>query len=95
MANGGNHGGKRAGSGRKPGSRNLAQKQAIDVAAAVLNSIDAEAKWLELLRSDDPKVVFDVMRYLTDRVCGRPSQTIAGDKDKPLSITQQTFPVDW
>jgi hypothetical protein len=93
MANG--HGGSRNGSGRKGGGRKLAQKQAIDVASAVLHSIDAEAKWLELLRSDDPKVVFDVMRYLTDRVHGRPAQTVAGAADQPVTMILKTFPVEW
>jgi hypothetical protein len=89
------HGGARNGSGRHKGGRNATQQKAIDVAGQVLEEIDAPEKWKALLNCGDPRVVFDVMRYLTDRCHGKPVQKIAGDRDQPVTMVLQTFPVDW
>ena len=66
------NGGRRLGAGRKKGSRNAAQLKIIDIAGQVLQDIDAKEKWKALLNCSDPKVVVDVMKYLTDRAHGRP-----------------------
>jgi len=68
------HGGKRIGAGRKPGSHTAAQLAAMDVAANVLGAVDQVAIWKKLLRSRDQKLVLDVMKYLTDRAHGKPTQ---------------------
>ncbi len=89
-------GGKRSGAGRKPGSTAAKTKVAVDIAAQVLDSIDAKAKWVALLNCGDPKVTLDVMKYLTDRVHGKPAQRIEGDPDKPVAIVLKWgAPVEW
>ncbi len=79
------NGGKRTGAGRKPGSRGVTQQKAIDVAAQVLQEINAVSHWKALLTCGDNKVISDVLKYLTNRVHGMPAQTIQGG-DKPLTI---------
>ena len=84
-------GGKRQGAGRKPGSVSAAkarlQQTARDVAAQVLSEVDAVAVWKKLiLQQEKPQVVAQVMEYLTDRVHGRPAQTIQGSAEQPVSI---------
>lgn len=79
------HGGKRNGSGRKPGARLKSTQIAIDVASQVLKEIDAVKVWKGLLTSGNPNVISDVMKYLTDRVHGKPRQVLEGG-DKPISI---------
>src|SRR5262244_1851583 len=85
------HGGKRQGAGRKPGSVSAAktrlQQTAIDVAAQVLSEVDAVAVWKKLiLQQDKPQVVASVMEYLTDRLHGRPAQTVQGNPEQPITI---------
>jgi hypothetical protein len=82
------NGGRRPGAGRKKGGRNAAQLKIIDVAGQVLQEIDAKEKWKALLNCSDPKVIVDVMKYLTDRVHGRPAQTIQGG-NQPVKIELQ------
>src|SRR5262245_56308781 len=84
-------GGKRPGAGRKPGSVSATkarlQQTAIDVAAQVLSEVDAVAIWKKLiLQQDKPQVVASVMEYLTDRVYGRPAQTVQGNPEQPIMI---------
>lgn len=70
------YGGKRAGAGRKPGGKSILKK---DIAADVLAAAGPKAIWKRLLDSEDDKLVFDVMKYLTDRVHGKALQVMAGD----------------
>src|SRR5262245_47856136 len=79
------NGGRRPGAGRKKGGRNVAQLKIIDIAGQVLQETDAKEKWKALLRCSDPKVVVDVMKYLTDRVHGRPAQVVSGSAE-PIKI---------
>ena len=80
-------GGRRVGAGRKPGTRTRLQQTAIDVAAQVLDEVDAVAVWKKLiLQQEKPQVVARVMQYLTDRVHGRPAQTIQGNPEQPVTI---------
>ncbi len=78
-------GGKRYGSGRKPGATNAKTRAIVDVAAKVLQDVDAPKVWKALLTCGEAKVIADVMKYLTNRVYGMPAQTIQGG-DKPLTI---------
>lgn len=73
------YGGKRPGAGRKPGGRNVAQKQAIDIAASVLADIDAQKHWKALLTCGDNKVIADVLKYLTNRAHGMPRQFLENE----------------
>ena len=87
-------GGKRRGAGRKPGAVSVAktrmQQTAKDVAAQVLSEVDAVAIWKKLiLQEEKPQVVASVMEYLTDRVHGRPTQTIQGNPEQPVTIQLQ------
>ena len=56
---------------RFKGGRNAAHLKIIDIARQVLQEIDAKEKWKALLNCSDPKVIVEVMKYLTDRVHGR------------------------
>src|SRR5215813_11699880 len=78
---------RRVGAGRKPGTRTRLQQTAIDVAAQVLSEVDAVAVLKKLiLQQDKPQVVASVMEYLTDRVYGRPAQTVQGNPEQPIII---------
>ena len=67
------------------------QQTAIDVAAQVLSEVDAVAVWKKLiLQEEKPQVVASVMEYLTDRVYGRPAQTVQGNPQQPI-----TFQLQW
>lgn len=81
------HGGKRGGSGRKPGSRTAAQRAATDMASQVLAEVDQVELWKKLLRSKSEKIVLGALQYLTDRAHGKPAQRqiIAGDPNAPLA----------
>ena len=70
---------------RFKGGRNAAHLKIIDIARQVLQEIDAKEKWKALLNCSDPKVIVEVMKYLTDRVHGRPTQTIQGNPEQPPS----------
>jgi hypothetical protein len=66
------------------------QQTAKDVAAQVLSEVDAVAIWKKLiLQQEKPQVVSNVMEYLTDRVYGRPTQTIQGNPEQPVTIQLQ------
>ena len=80
------NGGARKGAGRPKGSLSSITVAARDVAASVLDKVDASAVWERLIRSSDDKTVANVMMYLTDRVYGKPAQRIEGNPDKPVSI---------
>ena len=71
---------------RFKGGRNAAHLKIIDIARQVLQEIDAKEKWKALLSCSDPKVIVEVMKYLTDRVHGRPTQTIQGNPEQPVTI---------
>jgi len=63
---------------------------AKDLAAQVLHEVDAVAVWKKLiLQEDKPQVVASVMQYLTDRVHSRPTQTIQGNLEQPITIQLQ------
>lgn len=76
-------GGRRPGAGRP--NKKLVTK-INDVAEQVLKDINAGEKWKALLSCGDQKVIADVMKYLTNRVHGCPTQIVGGDKDKPLTV---------
>src|SRR4029450_7913993 len=82
------YGGKRPGSGRKPGARNLMQRIATDVARQVLNEVDAVKLWKKFLYCNSPKVAAGCLQYLTDRAFGRPTQLIGGS-GQPVKIELQ------
>jgi hypothetical protein len=66
------------------------QQTARDVAAQVLNEVDAVAIWKKLiLQQEKPQVVASVMEYLTDRVYGRPTQMIQGNPEQPVTLQLQ------
>jgi predicted DNA-binding ribbon-helix-helix protein len=68
-------GGARPGSGRKPKRiSTIAKNLPRATAAMILSEINESGEWLRLLRSSDLKLRFDVLRYLTDRRDGKPSQ---------------------
>src|SRR5262245_15084928 len=71
-------GGRRPGSGRKPGQRSVHNKIAQDVARQVLSEIDQVALWKKFLHSRSIKVGSACLQYLTDRAFGRPAQVISG-----------------
>jgi hypothetical protein len=63
------------------------QQTVLDVAAQVLSKGDAVAVWKKLiLQQDKPQVVASIMNYLTDRLYGRPAQTVQGNLEQPVTI---------
>src|SRR5262252_9366890 len=71
-------GGRRPGSGRKPGQRSIHHKIATDVARQVLSEVDSVELWKKFLHCNSPKVASACLQYLTDRAFGRPAQVISG-----------------
>lgn len=63
------HGGTRINAGQKP---QWAKHLTRNTAAVVLKQVSAKEMWLELLGHKDAKFRFEVLRYLTDRLEGRP-----------------------
>jgi hypothetical protein len=83
-------GGRRVGAGRKPGTRTRLQQTAIDVAGQVLSEVDVVAIWKKLiLQQEKPQVVARVMAYLSDRLYGRPVQSVQGNPEQPIMIQLQ------
>src|SRR5579872_4280870 len=68
-----NHGGKRAGAGRKLGARALVTRSKAE---AVLETVNEEKIWQRLLRSRNHRIVLDSLKYLTDRRDGRAVQAM-------------------
>lgn len=82
------HGGKRKNAGRKPSTvRGLVKKLPGDLAKLILADIDAESRWKALIASDDERIVFEVLRYLTDRAFGKSKQLI----DVNATVTLETL----
>ena len=78
------------GNGSVSAAKPRMQQTARDVAAQILSEVDAVAVWKKLIRQHDkPQVVANVMEYLTDRVHGRPTQTIQGNSEQPVTIQLQ------
>lgn len=80
----GEHGGKRAGSGRRKGA--VAQVKSKITAAVILDGIGEERAWKWAIataeRKKDVKTYVDILKYLTDRRDGKPKQAIeAGGPD--------------
>jgi hypothetical protein len=66
-----NQGGKRPGAGRPKGA--IARVRG-NVAERVLESVDEDAIWKDILDNGDLKLKFDAMKYLTDRRDGKAIQ---------------------
>jgi hypothetical protein len=81
-----NHGGKRAGAGRKPGARALVTRCKAE---AVLATVNEEKIWRRLMRSRNHRIVLDSMKYLTDRRDGKPVQAVSATLGGGLDIMQQ------
>src|SRR5262245_51726585 len=74
------HGGRRPGAGRKPKNFKeiMAQlkRPSRESALLILEAIKANERWIMLANCKDKRLVFDVMRYLTDRAFGKAKQAI-------------------
>ena len=81
------HGGKRKGAGRKPKSPKTLLKGLPKVNAdLILQEVDATQRWIELARSRDKKLRFEVLRYLTDRSCGKPATVASFDGQVDVKV---------
>ena len=81
---------------RRKGALNKVNATAKSIALAALASVDQVELWRKHLLNEDPRVSIAALRYLTDRVAGKPSQVVKGDPDNPISITMQwTTSPDW
>jgi hypothetical protein len=87
-------GGKRPGSGRKPGTRNYLHRTAVDCSQQVLAEVDVIALWKKVLRCNQMKVVSDALQYLMDRVYGRPQQVVTGNQAVKIEL-QWTGTPEW
>lgn len=77
------HGGKRPGSGRKPGTPNKATLELKDLARQyTTDAVKELARLATNAESESARVA--AIRELLDRGYGRPTQPIGGDPDNPL-----------
>ena len=78
-------GGRRQGAGRKS---KVVEQEWTDFAQRVLTKGMAEEKLLTVLNSGDVRATLDAIKYLLDRVLGKPAQSmqVLGDKDEPLEV---------
>jgi hypothetical protein len=81
-----NHGGDRAGAGRKPGSRALVMRSKAE---AILATVNEEKIWQRLLRCRNERIVLDAMKYLTDRRDGKATQAVDLDVAGELSVSER------
>jgi len=81
------HGGKRKGAGRKPKSLKALLKGLPKINAdLILQEVGATERWIELARSRDKKLRFEVLRYLTDRSCGKPATVAQFDGQVEVKV---------
>ena len=62
---------------------------AAEVARRALASVNQEALWRKLLLHKDARIVMEALRYLTDRVAGKPAQMVIGDPNRPVAVQLQ------
>ena len=77
------HGGARPGAGRKP---SITKALAETITEAVFQVFGSESKAWEALLSDarasrDRRLIFEVLRYWTDRKYGKPVQAVVSEGD--------------
>ena len=81
------HGGKRKGAGRKPKSLRALLKGLPKVNAdLILQEVGATELWIALCRTRDKKQRFEVLRYLTDRSCGKPATVASFDGQVDVKV---------
>lgn len=51
-------------------------------AAMILAVVDEQSKWLQFINSDDERLAFDTMKFLTQMRDGRPKQQINVDDER-------------
>ena len=76
-------GGKRSGSGRKPSVVEKLRKGVADQVFAQVNEVET---WVALIHCGNPKVIADVMKYLTDRRDGKPMQPVSGPNGGAIPV---------
>jgi hypothetical protein len=74
---------------RPKGALNKVNATAKSIALAALASVDQVELWRKHLLNENPRVSIAALTYLTDRVAGKPSQTIQGNPDQPVTIQLQ------
>ena len=75
---------------RPKGALNKINATAKSIALAALSSVDQVELWRKHLLNEDPRVSIAALTYLTDRVAGKPSQTVQGNPEQPI-----TFQLQW
>jgi len=71
---------------RTPGALNQINFVAMDVAKQALAGMDQVHLWQKLMRSKQPHIVLETLKYFTDRVAGKPAQMVIGDPTRPVSV---------
>ena len=82
-------GGRRPGAGRRPSTiKGIARKLPKESAELLLAEINANSKWVSLANSDDERIQFETLKYLTDRAYGKARQSIDASVDggTPIQI---------
>jgi hypothetical protein len=81
------HGGKRKGAGRKPKTLKALLKGLPRVNAdLILQEVDANQKYKELACSRDERLRFEVLKYLTDRACGKAGTVAPSDGQVDVKV---------
>lgn len=71
---------------RTKGSLNRINFVAVDIARRALAGVNQVQLWQRLIRSRDPRVALETLKYLTDRIAGKPAQMIIGDPNRPVAV---------
>jgi hypothetical protein len=79
------HGGRRPGAGRKPGARALVTRTKAE---GVLATVDEATLWQRLLHSRNERILFEALKYLTDRRDGKPIQSTQVEGHLGLSVEE-------
>ena len=88
MAGNSNSGGKRKGAGRK----SKAEKVLIaGFTADWFTPAIQKIKWSELVQDKDPRIRLESIKYITDRIHGKPKQTIDSNISGELSVLSEVI----
>jgi hypothetical protein len=79
-------GGQKGNSGSKPKRKFRLRGLPKVNADLILQEVSATARWIELARSQDKKLRFEVLRYLTDRSCGKPATVTSFDGQVAVKV---------
>lgn len=82
--------GFKPGQSGNPGGRPKGEREVVELARQA--APDAIAKLIELVGNADPRTAMAAANSVLDRAFGKPTQTLAGDPEKPLNANHSIDP---